>query len=77
MSALAFDTFLHEALSLPREQRSQLATRLLASLEEDDIEISPAWKAEVNRRAGELDSGEVNPMSLEAFKDHLESRVNA
>ncbi len=76
MSAATFDTFLSEALTLPLEQRSRLATRLLASLEEDDSPgISPAWQAEAHRRARELDAGTVKPMSLEDFQSHIESRV--
>lgn len=51
MSAIAFDTVLHEALALPSEQRSFLATQLIASLDEDDVDISPAWTAEALKRS--------------------------
>ena len=77
MSATAFDTVLHEALALPSDQRSFLATQLIASLDEEDDSITPAWRAEATKRADELDSGTVKPLSIESFKDHLESRVKA
>jgi hypothetical protein len=76
MSAIAFDTVLHEALALPFDQRSFLATQLIASLEEDDTGISPAWTTEALKRSEELTNRSVTPLSLEAFKTHVESRVN-
>jgi hypothetical protein len=76
MSAIAFDTVLHEALALPSEQRSFLATQLIASLDEDDVGISPAWTAEALKRSEELTTRSVTPLSLEAFKIQVESRVN-
>ena len=76
MSTIAFDTFLHEALSLPVEQRSRLATVLIDSLDScDDIDLDPAWTAEVLRRAKELDNGTVKGLSLEEFREQLEARI--
>jgi|688.fasta_scaffold370510_2 hypothetical protein len=43
MSAIAFDTVLHEALALPFDQRSFLATQLIASLDEDDLVAALAF----------------------------------
>lgn len=76
MSAIAFDTVLHEALALPSEQRSFLATQLIASLDEDDVGISPAWTAEALKRSEELTQGSVTSLSFEAFKTHVDSQVN-
>ena len=76
MSAIAFDTVLHEALALPSEQRSFLATQLIASLDEDDAGISPTWTTEALNRSEELNNRSVIPLSLEAFKTHVERRVN-
>jgi putative addiction module component (TIGR02574 family) len=51
MSTLAFDTVLHEALALPSDQRSFLATQLIASLDEDDAEnLTPEWNQEIKSR---------------------------
>jgi putative addiction module component (TIGR02574 family) len=45
-----------QALQLTREERAQLADRLLASLFEDS-EVEDAWAAEVERRIEEIESG--------------------
>jgi hypothetical protein len=52
MSATAFDTVLHEALALPSEQRSFLATQLIASLDQDDNDenLTPEWTQEIKSR---------------------------
>ena len=71
-----FATFLSEALCLPIEQRSRLATVLIDSLDADeDASLSPAWKSEVTRRASELDKGSVKPMTFDEFRNHVEERV--
>lgn len=44
-----------EALHLPHEDRSKLASRLLESLDDDDL--SPEWKEELARRVEEIDNG--------------------
>ena len=76
MSAITFNNFLSEALCLPVEQRSRLATVLIDSLDADeDGSLSPEWKAEVTRRASELDDGSVKPMSFDEFRNHIEERV--
>lgn len=39
------------ALSMPRAERSYLATKLIGSLDDDDdVEISQEWREELNRR---------------------------
>ena len=76
MSSLKFDTFLSEAHCLPVEQRSRLATVLIDSLDADeDTSLSAGWKAEVTRRASELNAGIVKPMSFDEFRIHVEERV--
>lgn len=62
--AVPFETFLAEAIRLPRSQRSQLAERLIASLDED-FEVSSAWREEVRSRARELDDGTVQAIPHE------------
>ena len=76
MSALTFNAFLSEALCLPVEQRSRLATVLIDSLDaDDDAKLTPAWKAEVVRRASELDDGSVLPLSLDEFRSRIETQL--
>ena len=59
MSAIAFDTVLHEALALPSDQRSFLATQLIASLDEDEEEkLTPEWTQEIKSR---LERAQLHP----------------
>lgn len=48
-ATLPFDALLQDALRLPVEERSRMASRLIESLDED-IDVSPAWQAEIDRR---------------------------
>ena len=56
----------HEALLLPTEDRANLAQKLLLSLDtlfEEELEQAPLIEAD--RRARELDRGDVQPISAE------------
>src|SRR5207247_1658522 len=51
------------ALALPEDERATLADRLLDSLPpEVPSQLHPAWRAELRRRATQVDSGEVKPV---------------
>ncbi len=50
-----------QALSLPSEDRAQLAERLVESLENETIE--KLWIKEAKRRRDEIRSGRVKPIS--------------
>lgn len=51
---------LQEALKLPSEGRAALAAALLDSLDDlVDEDAEEAWRAEIERRIAELDSGKV------------------
>ena len=63
-TAELYDQVKDEALHLPREDRSRLASRLLESLDRDD-EISPEWLAEVRRRTKDIDEGRTKLISTE------------
>lgn len=53
-------------LHLSRPERSQLATRLLDSLDDDDnFEISPEWREELRRRVHDIDEGLTKPVDKE------------
>lgn len=48
----------NEALSLPVQQRAELAAQLLSSLDTlSESEIEPLWFQEAARRAAEMDQG--------------------
>jgi hypothetical protein len=50
-------------MSLPDEERAELARQLIISLEpaapEAGAEVDAAWEAEIERRLGQVDRGEV------------------
>lgn len=56
---------LEEALRLPLGERSQLAERLLRSLDDDEAGLAPAewerlWSDEIARRLREIDEGRAH-----------------
>jgi putative addiction module component (TIGR02574 family) len=52
---------LQKALSLPDNERAELAGNLIASLDTNiDPDVDAAWQAEIARRADEVRSGKVN-----------------
>jgi putative addiction module component (TIGR02574 family) len=58
-----------EALRLPAEDRAALAQKLLLSL--DDLpaaEHAELWLAEADRRARQLDRGEVEPIPADEVR---------
>ncbi len=60
-------------LHLSQPERSQLATRLLDSLDEDDnIEITPEWREELRRRVCDIDEGRTELVE----KDEVWKLVN-
>lgn len=48
-----------EVLHLPRVDRSQLASRILESLDEEEHAPSPEWMEELQRRVGNIDAGKA------------------
>ena len=52
------ETITHEALSLPVQQRAELAAQLLSSLDVlSEAEIEPLWFQVAAQRAVEMDQG--------------------
>ena len=59
----------NEALLLAPEDRAKLAQKLLLSLETlTEEESEQTWLIEADRRARELDSGDVQPISSEEVR---------
>lgn len=56
---------IHEAESLPVEERTVVVDSLLRSLNPPDAEIDRKWAAVAKRRLDELRSGRVTPVSGE------------
>ena len=58
-----------EALRLPPEDRAKLAQKLLLSLDAlSEKELEQAWLIEADRRARDLDRGDVQPISAEEVR---------
>ena len=56
-------------LDLPPDERASLARKLLLSLDEPpEEELVETWLLEAERRARELDRGEVLPISAEEVR---------
>ena len=63
------------ALTLPVDQRAQVANALLASLDvpADSAEVHEAWTAEIKSRVDEITSGRVQTIS----RDEVEAQLAA
>lgn len=58
-----------EALNLSKEERAELAQKLLLSLDTpSEEEIAEDWLMEAQRRARELDEGLVQPVPAEEVR---------
>jgi len=68
----AAEHILREALNLDESDRATLAGLLLGSLDDDiDDDAAQAWVEEVDRRAKQLDSGEVTAIPWEDVRARL------
>ena len=68
------ETITNEALSLPVQQRAELAARLLSSLDSlSEAEIEPLWFQEAAHRAAEMDQG----LSRRIPADEVRRQANA
>lgn len=57
---------LQKALSLPENERAELAGSLIASLDQSmDVDSDVAWQEEVARRAADVRAGKVSTTSWE------------
>ena len=67
-------TIEQEVLSLPQKDRASLAQKLLLSLGTlSEDESKQAWLVEADRRARELDSGDVQPISADEVRKKARS----
>jgi putative addiction module component (TIGR02574 family) len=65
-----------EALSLPTADRAELAHRLISSLDAaEDVEADAAGHAEALRRLGEINRGEVEPISADELFRRVRRRL--
>ncbi|MBK8256780.1 MAG: addiction module protein [Polyangiaceae bacterium] len=66
-----------EALALPASQRAELAHQLIASLHEGTTvaQAEGMGSAEASRRLGEIERGEVQPISQEELFARVRQRL--
>ena len=71
--------FLREALSLPIDERADVAAELLASLDdvgsEDIDKVEAAWAAEIERRARRVMAGESAGVPWEDVRRRAEAEL--
>ena len=72
--ALDITSVLQSALAMPRPERSYLAERLLVSLEEDD-EMPPQWREEMDARVQRCERGETRSYSHEEVMAELDAVI--
>jgi len=69
---MASDELLSQAMSLPAEERADLAARLMESLEEpEDADVEQAWKDEIRTRIDQLRNREVQPVPWEEARRRI------
>ena len=72
------DEILRQALSLPEEERAEVAGALLESIEPPaDVEIERAWREEVARRIAAPDAGQARTVPWEEVREQLYARLRA
>ena len=78
MTALA--KVMEEALALPLQERTKLASELLASIEgegESESDVEAAWAAEIDRRADRALRGESVGTDWTIVRDEVRARLRA
>lgn len=68
------ETILRKALSLPVQDRAELAEQLLSSLDElSEAEIAQLWMLEAARRAEEIDQGSAKRVSVDEVRHQAQA----
>lgn len=70
------EALLTAALALPPADREEFAERLLRSLDGSEyVELSPAWKSEIDRRLKEIDDGTAELIDGDEVMEWLRSKA--
>ena len=71
-----FDAVLELALQLPIEDRSRIALRLIESADDaEDDELSPAWRAEIEKRMESVRNGTAKLISHDEVMARLRGKL--
>jgi putative addiction module component (TIGR02574 family) len=66
---------MEEALTLPRADRSYIASKLIESLDEDDHEISDEWLVEIRRRVQQMKNGTAKMIPHDEVISNVRARL--
>jgi putative addiction module component (TIGR02574 family) len=71
------ETLLHEALTLPDDERAEIAGALLESLEPaPELDVETAWRQEVAARVAAAEAGEVTTTPWEEIRERFMARLS-
>jgi putative addiction module component (TIGR02574 family) len=71
------EAVLREALNLPEEERTEIATALLESLgPETELDVATAWRQEVAARIGASGPGRADATPWEQVRDGFLARLS-
>lgn len=73
----AAEKILEDALSLPEEERRHLVKVLSQSLDANDVDLSPTWKAEIGRRIADIESGAVKLVPWDEVQARIKGVLGA
>ncbi len=68
------DTLTAAVLALPKEERARLVDAALTSFD-DPGPLTPAWRAELERRGREIDEGMVELIDNEDVFEYVRARL--
>ena len=78
LMSLTTERIFEDVLSLPEDQRAELAVRLLQSLDREiDPDAEEAWSAEIERRCAAVDAGEITLADWHDVRRRIEKELLA
>lgn len=76
--SLTTERIFEDVLSLPQDQRAELAARLLESLDREvDPDIEEAWATEIERRCAAVDAGATTLSEWHDVRQRIEKELLA
>jgi putative addiction module component (TIGR02574 family) len=76
--SLTTERILEDILTLPDDQRAELAARLLQSLDREvDPDAEEAWAVEIERRCAAVDAGEITLSEWHDVRRRIEKELLA
>ena len=74
--SLTTERIFEDVLSLPEDQRAELAARLLESLDREvDPDAEEAWATEIERRCAAVDAGETTLSEWHDVRRRIEKEL--